>query len=137
MRAQLSMVSPGDQQYFLASLAAAEHHTRELALALLDGPPDRVAAAATDMQQAATSLSGALQRVQQGGRVDAVLAQRLRRLAQHVAQQREACLRRGAIVDRALNSIVPSARASTYAGAGNGPYGQQVRRSGAFNQLSA
>ena len=130
------MVLPLDQQHFLASLVLAEHHQQVLGAALLDGQPDRVAAAAGDLQQVVATLSGLLQRVQRGGRLAPALQLRLQRLGQGVAQQREACLRRGAVVDRALNSIIPSTRASTYGGAGGRPYGQQARRSGAFKLVS-
>ena len=76
-------------------------------------------------------------RIAQRGRLDEPeLKHRLRRLGQDLAMQREACLRRFAVVDRALNSMIPSTRANTYAG-GAGPYGRQARRSGAFGHISA
>jgi predicted Abi (CAAX) family protease len=131
------MPPPRDQQEFLQGLAIAEHSTQILAAALLAGQPDGVAAAAQGMQQSAQALSAALQGLQRrGSQVDPGLQHRLRRLGHDLAMQREACLRRAAVVDRAVVSLIPSARSSTYAGV-TGPYGQQARRSGAFKLMSA
>jgi len=130
------MLQPGDMQLFLDALAEAERRTQGLASALLAGHPDLIASASQEVQQAAVALSGSLQVVQRRGSLALQLKQRLRRLGQDLAMQREACLRRSAVVDRALNSIIPSARPSTYAG-GARPYGQQARRSGAFTLISA
>jgi hypothetical protein len=134
------MVSTGDNQKLLDGLVAAERCSQVLAAALLDGQPDSLATAAADMQQATTALSGALQLAQRGGNIGRSLQQRLHRLGQELALQREACLRRSAFVDRALNSIIPSSRSTTYsgsAGSGLSPYGKQARSSGAFGRISA
>jgi hypothetical protein len=131
------MVSSANNQQLLNGLAAAERCSQVLAAALLDGQPDRVAAAAVQMQHATTALSGALQLAQRGGNVDRALQQRLHRLGQDFALQREGCLRRSAFVDRALNSIIPSSRNTTYSGTAISPYGKQARSSGAFGRISA
>ena len=125
------------KQNFLDCLGAAEKRAQALAAALLAGQADLVASASQDLQQATLALSASLQGLQQRGRLDEPeLKHRLRRLGQDLAMQREACLRRFAVVDRALNSMIPSTRANTYAG-GAGPYGRQARRSGAFGHISA
>ena len=130
------MNPPGDRQKLLECLRTAEKRAQVLSAALLEGQPELVAAAAQDMQQSAQALSASLHGVLQYGPLEPVLKQRLRRVGQVLAMQREACLRRAAVVDRALNSIIPSSRANTYSG-GAGPYGQQARRSGAFNLMAA
>lgn len=61
--------------------------------------------------------------------------QRLGKVAQGMAMQREALLRRTAVVERSLHSIVPASRSNTYGGAA--PYGHSVRQTGAFKLLAA
>ncbi len=131
------MLPPSLKQHFQDCLGTAEKRAQVLTEALLAGQADLVAVATQDLQQATMALSTSLQALQQRGRLeDPDLKHRLRSLGRNLAQQREACLRRSAVVERSLNSIVPSTRASTYAG-GAGPYGRQARRSGAFGQISA
>jgi hypothetical protein len=130
------MHAPSDTQKLLDCLRIAEKRAQVLSAVLLGGQPDLVAAAAHDVQQSALALSESLQGAQKRGALEPVLKQRLRRLGQELAMQREACMRRSAVVDRALNSIIPSSRPNTYS-ARTGPYGQQARRSGAFNLISA
>jgi hypothetical protein len=127
----------GSTQDFLQDLVTAEHHAHALSAALLAGHPEHVASAAHDSQRSALALTMALQALQRrGGQLTPECKRRLRRLGQDLAQQREACLRRGAVVDRALNSMLPCTRPTTYAGAA-GPYGQQARRTGAFRSMTA
>lgn len=117
-------------------LTLAENRSRVLSDALLAGEPDQVAVASSGMQQVVQVLSDTLQQAHQRATLDGSSAARLRRLGQDLAQQRQACLRLGAVVDRSLNSLLPSTRANTYGGA-NTPYGQQARRTGAFKLISA
>lgn len=117
-------------------LTLAEKRSKALSAALLAGEPDQVAVAASDVQQVAQVLSDQMQQAQQRASLDGNSALRLRRLGQDLVQQREACLRHSAVVDRSLSSLLPSSRTSTYGG-GSTPYGQQARRSGAFKLISA
>ncbi len=116
-----------------ALLALAERSAAAVAQALLSGSPDQVETATRELQSAATDLSVALRGLVVGkttahGRA---LQQRVRAVAQNIAIQREACLRRCAAVERSLNSIVPATRAATYAGAVS-PYGRSGPSGGAF-----
>ena len=117
-------------------LTIAEKRSQVLSEALLAGEPDRVAVASSDVHQVVQVLSDQMQQAQQRATIDGSSALRLRRLVQHLVQQREACLRHSAVVDRSLNSLLPASRTSTYGG-GNTPYGQQARRSGAFKLIAA
>lgn len=117
-------------------LALAEERSRMLSEALLAGQADQVAVSSSELQQVVQALSGYLQQAAVRAGLDSRSALRLRRLGQDLAQQREACLRWSAVVDRSLNSLLPATRTSTYGG-GAAPYGQQARRSGAFKLISA
>lgn len=117
-------------------LARAESCSERLSQALLAGEADAVAVASSEMQQMAQQLSDRLQRAAQRATLDASMAARLRRLGQDLAQQRAACLRHGAVVERSLASLLPASRSATYA-VGSTPYGAQARRSGAFKLISA
>ncbi len=130
------MPAPAQTPRIPALLTLAEERSRVLSGALLAGEPDQVAVASSDLQQVVQVLSDSLQQAQARASLDDRSAHRLRSLGQRLALQREACLRRFAVVDRALNSIIPSTRSTTYGG-GATPYGQQARRSGAFKLVSA
>lgn len=116
-----------------AALDRAERSIGALSKALLLGQPDLVESAAADLQQAARFLSVRLQgQPVLGPRLTA----RLRQVGQGITLQREACARRGAAVERALHSLMPGARPSTYAGVA-GRYTGNAKQSGAFKLLSA
>ena len=130
------MPAPAQTPRIQELLTLAEDRSRVLSAALLEGQADRVALASSDLQQVVEVLSGSLRQPAWRASLDGPAASRLRRLGQDLVQQREACLRRSALVDRALNSLLPSTRSTTYGG-GTTPYGQQARRSGAFKLISA
>ncbi len=103
--------------------------------ALLLGEPGAIESAARELQQASLSLSGLLQGRQAKAAQDRNFRQRLAKVAQGMAMQREALLRRSAVVERSLHSIVPASRSTTYGGAT--PYGHNARQTGAFKLLAA
>jgi len=129
---QASVTAPRFQEL----LALAEERSRCLSEALLAGEADPIAVASSELQQVVQVMSASLQKAAVRASLDGPSAQRLRRLGQELVQQREACLRRSAVVDRALHSIIPSSRSTTYGG-GATPYAQQARRTGAFKLISA
>lgn len=130
------MQTPTPRATLQDTLTAAEKQMQSLGDALLEGLPDRVASASSDLQQAVLALAGMVQSAQRSGALDSRFHLRLQRLGQSLAMQREACLRRSAVVDRSLASIIPSSRTTTYGG-GATPYGQQARRTGAFKLVAA
>jgi len=117
-------------------LSLAETRSRAVSQALLTGEPDQLAVHSADLQQVVQVLSNSLQQAQVRAGLDSRARQRLRRLGQDLVQQREACLRRSAVVDRALQSLMPASQSATYGG-GATPYGQQARRTGAFKLFAA
>lgn len=115
-----------------ALLLLAERSAAAVAQALLSGSPDQVETATRELQSTATDLSVALRGLVVGRTAHGrALQMRVRAVAQNIAIQREACLRRCAAVERSLNSIVPATRAATYAGAVS-PYGRSGTSAGAF-----
>ena len=102
-------------QHLEDSLCAAERCQAAVSHALLQGEPDLLQAAATEMQRAAQQVSALLQRAH-GAATEPALRLRLHAVAQAMAMQREACVRRLAVVQRSLHSIIPSTRPSTYGG---------------------
>ena len=111
-------------------LAAVSH-------ALVQGQPDLLRAAVGDLHASAHKLSLVLQ----GGQGATAFARgvglgtRLRAVAQALAMQREACVRRLAVVERSLHAVIPSTRPSTYGGA-VGAYGRGGKQGGAFRTFS-
>ncbi|MEO8858435.1 MAG: hypothetical protein ABI343_15745 [Burkholderiaceae bacterium] len=119
-----------------ASLALAETCCTAVSKALLEGEPEAIEDAARDLQQASLALAGMLPSRHGHALPNGALKLRLSKVAQSLSLQREALLRRAAVVERALHSIVPATQASTYAGNAT-PYGRGARQTGAFKLLSA
>ena len=119
------------------ALLAAENMQQAVAKALLAGQPDLLQAAAIDLQRAAVALLDAVVAVNGAIHLRSPLRQRVLAVARSLTLYREACLRRGAVVQRSLQSILPAATGAATYGASSGPYGNQSRQSGAFKVLSA
>jgi hypothetical protein len=120
----------------LASLVAAENCASAVSKALLAGDPAHIEATSRELQQAAIALAGLFQGPRSQRVTDPAFRQRLGRVLASLGMQREALLRRSAVVERSLHSIVPATRASTYAGSARS-YGHNAKQSGAFKLLSA
>ena len=130
------MTQPDSPNPVHAALTLAEECAGLVSQALLKGEPAAIESAAHGLHRASLSLSGLLQGHPAITVVDRDFRSRLGKVAQHMAMQREALLRRSAVVERSLHSLVPATRVTTYAG-GATPYGHQVRQSGAFKLLAA
>jgi len=101
------------------ALDQAERSVGATGQALLLGDPDRVRAATRELHDGAHALALALRGVGGGTALAASLRDRLVTVARDIGIQREALLRRSAVVDRALQSLVPQSptQSSTYCGA--------------------
>ena len=119
-----------------AMLALAERCAAVVSQALLEGRPEVIESAARDFHDVSLSLARRLESRKGKTAPDPNFSNRLSKVLQTLAMQREALLRRSAVVERSLHSMVPATRASTYAG-GTAPYGHNARQSGAFKLLSA
>ena len=127
-----------------AALLEAENCASAVSQALLAGDPDGLEAASRGLHQAALALSAMLQSQRGKPPADSDFKKRLGQVLLNLGMQREALLRRSAMVERSLNSIIPATRASTYgstyAGTTAGSarsYGHNAKQSGAFKLFSA
>ncbi len=117
------------------ALAQAERSVAETGQALLQGLPEQVQLAARDLHDSAHALALALRGIDGGAALAQVVRDRLVRVARDIAMQREALLRRSAMVERSLQSLVPQqGKASTYSGA-LGRYGGPAAAAGAFRRF--
>jgi len=120
----------------LSALVVAETCASAVSMALLAGDPVAIEAASRELRQAALALSGLLQGAHGKPASDPDFRRRLGRVLASLGMQREALLRRSAVVEHSLHSIVPATRSSTYAGSTRS-YGYNAKQSGAFKLLSA
>lgn len=118
------------------ALVEVELHFNDVSIALISGEPLALAAASTALRQASIDFSALLQRLSPQDLQEGDLKLRLKKIALGMASQRESLIRRSALVEMALNAIVPATQSATYARTA-GPYGSAVRQSGAFKSLSA
>ena len=119
-----------------AQLDRIEQQFNELSALLLDSNPRGIEAASVALQQLAVEL---LQMVEEFGHISlqsSARSARIKTLASVFPLLRGNVLRRAAIVDRALETIIPNTPQSTYAGQAK-TYGSALRQSGAFKVLSA
>lgn len=124
-----------------AEVDQAIAHTRRcqkaVGKALLDQDPALLVLTAQDFQGAIAQLSERVQRLRQLGPLPDAVRDSLKEIGQAIGLHREACLRRSALVDQSVQSVLPGTGAAPVYGDGNGPYGGRQRRSGAFKVLSA
>ena len=118
------------------SMDLVEERAGALRGALLAGDAQGVATASAAMQQAVQVVAEQLQRVPAAAIRGTARQERLRALGRLLAEQREGCLRRGAVVERSLHSLIPATRGTTYGG-GATPYAQLGARTGAIRRLAA
>ena len=115
-----------------SALEQAEHSVAATGQALVLGEPDGVHAATRDLHDSAHALALVLRGVNGDAALAASVRERLVRVAQGIAMQREALLRRSAAVERSLVSLMPQqAQSATYAGA-LGRYAGRTAASQAF-----
>lgn len=125
---------------FSSSIEAAftefEAHFEEVSQALISGEPMALVQASALLRQSALDFSGVMAQLNPTEQADPLLRSRLKLLARGLASRRESLIRRTAQVERALGSIVPSTRNTTYS-QGSRPYAGTVRQTGAFKVLAA
>lgn len=118
------------------SLSEVEVHFNDVSAALVSGEPVALTVASAALRQAALDFSALLQRLTPADVKHKALKPRLTQISNGMALQRESLLRRTALVEMALNTVMPSAPKSTYAQTA-GPYASVGRPSGAFKYLAA
>jgi hypothetical protein len=102
----------------------------------VSGEPVALEAASGTLRQAAIEFSALLQRLAPADLKNPDLKLRLKKIAEGMATQRTGLIRRTALVEMALNAVVPASLNATYAQAA-GPYGSAGKPTGAFKYLAA
>ncbi len=118
------------------ALAEVEFHFNDVSAALVSGEPVALTVAGAALRQAAIEFSALLQRLSPADIKHQALKPRLIQISNGMALQRESLLRRTALVEMALHTVMPSAPKATYAQT-SGPYASVGRQSGAFKYLAA
>ena len=118
------------------TLAEVEFHFKAVSAALVSGDPAALEAASGSLRQIAIDFSAVLQGLAPSDLKNQDLKLRLKKIAEGMATQRSSLIRRTALVEMALNAIVPASRSATYAQA-TGPYGSAGKQTGAFKYLAA
>lgn len=109
----------------------AERSVAATGQALVHGIAEQVHAAARELHDSAQALALVLRGADGGAALGEAARQRLVRVAREIARQREALLRRSAVVERSLQTLVPQrSQSSTYATALGRYAGRAAPRSG-------
>lgn len=119
-----------------AALQHIEKQFKDLSAALVSGEPVALESASAAMRQAGMDMSALVQRLTPAERKNQQLASRLKALAEGLGERRAILLRRSALVERELNTILPSTQSGTYAKA-TGAFGSPAKSAGAFKRFSA
>ena len=123
-----------------ASLEAALQHIekqfKDLSAALVSGEPVALESASAAMRQAGIDLSSLIQRVAPAEQKDPQITLRLKSLAAGLGERRASLLRRTALIERELNTILPVIQGGTYTNS-VGVYGSSAKSSGALKRFSA
>ena len=119
-----------------AALKRIEKQFQDLSVALVNGEPVALESASVAMRQASIDFSAFVQGLSRAERKDPQLAIRLKALADGLSVRREALIRRTALVDRELNTILPGPQEATYAKSGSG-YGGTAQSLGRFKRFSS
>ncbi len=123
-------IHPFDQQ-----LDHVESQFNELSSVVLRGQADAVQVASARLQELAVEMLQMAQKLPAQALREGQRGQRLRVLAQSIPALRMAVHRHSAIVDQALQTVLPTAKPATYVT--KGPYGGVLRQSGEFKVLAA
>ena len=118
------------------TLTDVELHFNDVSAALVSGEPLALTTASAALRQAAIDFSALLQRLTPDDVKHQNLKPRLTQISNGLVLQRESLLRRTALVEMALNTVMPTAPKATYAQTG-GLYASLGRQTGAFKYLAA
>ncbi len=113
------------------SLTQAEKCVSVVSQALIQGQADMVESATRELHDSVHALALVLRPLAPLSMLAPQTRDRLDAVAQAIAMQREALLRRSAAIDRSVLSLVPQTRTNTYAQA-LGRYARAPTRAGAF-----
>lgn len=117
------------------SLTSIESLIQQISETLVGGDPVALAVASTHLRQAAIEFSNMLPRFDSMTLKNPSLKLRLKQIATNLASRRESMLRQSVLVERALNTLVPASKTTTYSKAA-GLYGAPGKSSGTFNFIA-
>ena len=117
------------------ALTSVENLIQQISEALVIGDPVALSTASTHLRQAAVELSNMLPRFDSLTLKNSALKLRLKQIAINLASRRESMLRQSGLVERALNTLVPASKTTTYSKAA-GLYGAPGKSSGTFNFIA-
>ncbi len=120
---------------FESLMKRMEVHSEAISSALLGNQGADLELASASMRQATLDL-GRYFEISRELQLTGSEKLRMQAFASAMAAQRQGLLRRTAVVEHALGSLVPATRKATYS-ASSGPFGSNTRQSGAFKLLSA
>ncbi|MEK9803985.1 MAG: hypothetical protein VW475_11335 [Curvibacter sp.] len=99
-------------------LATIELQCQAVAAAVASGEPQELEAASLALRQAALDFSAFMEHSNAAAQAGPQLRARLKKIATQIGTQRENLLRRSAVIERSLQTLIPSTRKTTYAPAG-------------------
>ena len=117
------------------SLTSIESLIQQISETLVAGNPASLAVASTHLRQAAVELSNMLPRFDSMTLKNPSLKLRLKQISINLASRRESMLRQSGLLERALNTLVPASKTTTYSKAA-GLYGAPGKSSGTFNFIA-
>ena len=119
-----------------AALQHIEKQFKDLSVALVSGEPVALESASAAMRQAGIDLSGLIQKVTPAEKKNPQIMLRLKSLAVGLGERRAGLLRRTALVERKLNTILPVTQGSTYTNSLGG-YGSSAKAPSVIKRFSA
>ena len=120
---------------WVEQLDLVEQQLDEVSAVLLSRDAQALQASVDSLQRASVELLQLLDRTRAADKPSVQSIARLKLLSRRLPALREGLLRQAAVVERALQIVIPSAPKSTYAG--TGPYGSGPRQSGALRGMLA
>lgn len=116
---------------------ALEQQFGAVATALRDGDPSQLESLSSQLQQMTIDFARELEAFSAVSGISATQLRRAKALSQGFPVLRESLLRRQALVDQALQVVVPATQTPTYGAPVASPYGAGPKASGRFQSFTA
>ena len=116
---------------------ALEQQFGAVATALRDGDPSQLESVSRQLQQMTVDFARELEAFSAKSGISTTQLRRAKALSQGFPVLRESLMRRQALVDQALQVVVPATQTQTYAAPTASPYGAGPKASGRFQSFTA
>ncbi len=130
------MQTQNPQKLLPALLALLDEKVNAVSAGMLAADPVHLEHACAEMRDISVEFTNWLQAQSLELRKDPMLVAHAKRLRNVLADQRAGLTRQAGSVQRALNSIVPATRETTYGGSRN-TYSSSVKQTGVLGRLAA